>query len=264
MLHNSPKKLTLALLMLPMVLSGCLNEDTQPQPEQSVTGRIVLNETEIEGYVEAVTRSTQSLADYTGYTYTLSGTSAITHAPNTVTGPLTELVGGASKVVEAGTYTLTVSNEEAAQTGYGFPTYKGTSETFTLGVDETMDVSVNMGRPSNSQVRLAFDSSFSTLYDQPTVTLTLDSRSVTVGFADNAAEVPPYGTPLYAYFPAGKTISYTVSAAAKRGSHVTDITSATGTIDLTAGCYHTLTLRANPVTGELIPIVSGSHNGEFD
>ena len=72
MLHNSPKKLMLALLALLPLLSGCLNEETQPQPEQSVTGRIVLNLSDIEVYTDAKTRAT--LEDFTGYVFTLNGT----------------------------------------------------------------------------------------------------------------------------------------------------------------------------------------------
>ena len=250
-MHNSSKFLAFALLMLLPLLSGCLNEDTQPQPERSVEGRIVLSLSGIEVFTDAETRAAQTLDDYTGYVFTLNGTAV---ESGTVTNQVITLDGAGSAIIEAGTYTLTASNLAASQTGNGCPYYEGTSAEFNLGVGGTQPVSIAMGAPKNAKLTIVEDdATFSSKYEN--ATLSIGGRTFNLS---------PEATGTIAYLPAGTSVSYTVSAAAKRGSHVTDITSATGTIDLTAGCYHTLTLRANPVTGELIPIVSGSHNGEFD
>lgn len=237
-----------ALLALLPLLSGCLNEDTQPQPEQSVTGRIVLNLSDIEVYTDAETRAT--LEDFTGYVFTLNGTAV---ESGTVTNQKITFDGDVA-IVEAGRYTLTASNLGASQEGNGCPYYEGTSDEFNLGVGGTQPVSIAMGAPKNARLTIV----------QETETFSAKYENATLSIGGRTFNLSPEATGTIAYLPAGTSVSYTVSAAAKRGSHVTDITSATGTIDLTAGCYHTLTLRANPVTGELIPIVSGSHTGEFD
>ena len=248
MLHNSPKKLMLALLALLPLLSGCLNEETQPQPEQSVTGRIVLNLSDIEVYTDAKTRAT--LEDFTGYVFTLNGTAV---ESGTVTNQEITFDGDVA-IIEAGRYTLTASNLATSQEGNGCPYYEGTSAEFNLSVGGTQPVRIAMGAPKNAKLTIVQESeTFSAKYENATLSI--------LGRTFNLS---PEAAGTIAYLPAGTSVSYTVSAAAKAGSHVTDISSVTGTIDLSAGCYHTLTLRANPVTGELIPIVSGEHNGEFD
>jgi len=249
-MHNSSKFLAFALLMLLPLLSGCLNEDTQPQPERSVEGRIVLSLSGIEVFTDAETRAAQTLDDYTGYVFTLNGTAV---ESGTVTNQEITFDGDVA-IVEAGRYTLTASNLAASQEGNGCPYYEGTSAEFNLGVGGTQPVSIAMGAPKNAKLTIVEDdATFSSKYEN--AKLAIGGRTF---------HLSPEATGTIAYLPAGTSVSYTVSAAAKRGSHVTDITSATGTIDLTAGCYHTLTLRANPVSGELIPVVSGTHTGKFD
>lgn len=262
MQHNSSKYLAFALLAMTMLLSGCLSEDTQPQPEQSVKGRVVFAAPEIEVYTAAeITRSSvQTLSDYTGYTYTLTGTSLIDEHAINQSGALATLMSGAPMEMEAGTYRLTVSNESATQTGQGFPTYSGYSD-FTLHVDQTLSVTIAMGKPSNTKLTIVLDNdeddakdTFAELYES--VTFTADGRQINL--SDAVA-----GT--VAYYPVGTgTLNYTIQAAAQSGSHVTDISGATGSITVEAGKAYTLTLSANPVTGELIPVVSGTHTGEFD
>ena len=247
------------LLLQLLLLSGCLNEDVQPQTEQRVKGRIVLS-TEIEGYTDVETRSVQSLTNYTGYTYTLASTSTLVDGSTfNQTGNLSDLMSAASLELVAGNYRLTVTNESATQTGIGFPIYSGYQE-FTLHVDATETVSIFMGKPKNAKVTIILDNdndntakdTFAELYED--AQFTIGSR--TINLATGAA-----GT--IAYFPAG-SVSYTISASAQSGSHVTDIAGATGSISLTAGCAHTITLSANSVTGEIIPVVSGTHTGTFD
>ena len=247
MLHNTPKILLLAFLTL--LLSGCLNEDTQPQPEQSVKGRIVLNSADIEVYTDVATRAT--LVDFTGYVFTLNGTAV---ESGTVTNQEITFDNTGTAVIEAGTYTLTVSNESTTQTGVGFPTYSGTSTSFNLSVGGTTNVpTINMGKPSNAKLTIVQDGTFSSKYEN--ATFTMDGRTISLSAA---------ATGTVAYFPAGNAASYTLTAAAKSGSHVTDITGTTSTIDLMAGCYHTLTLKTDPITGVVMIDFKGTHTGEFD
>jgi len=234
-------------------------------------GRFVLNIADVEAYTEAeVTRSVQALlsSEYSNYTYTLTGTSSIDNQPVSMTGSLTELMGSTNMEVKAGRYTLTVKGnadlKTASETGNGTPYYEGTSvdandapTTFDIHVGSTTNVNVLL-KPANAKLTIDYEDdgdrtdkdTFADFYGNGT--FTASGRAINLTSPSTVV-----------YFPAG-TVNYTIAVAALAGSHVTDITSATGTIDLTAGCYHTLTLRANPVTGELIPIVSGSHTGEFD
>lgn len=253
MQHNSSKILTFALLLLLPLLTGCLNEDTQPQPEQGVKGRIVLSLVGMEGYVDAQTRATQTLTNYDGYTYTLTGTSLIDgHTFSPVNGNLGDLMDVASLELEAGIYRLTVSNESVTQTGVGFPTYSGYQD-FTLHVDDVVNVSIYMGKPSNAKLTIVQDGTFSLKYGN--AVFTIGGRTI---------NLLPEVAGTIAYFPTGQNVSYTIAAAAKSGSHVTDISGVTGSITVEAGKAYTLTLNADPVTGILIPVVSGTHTGEFD
>ena len=252
MRYNNPKHIFFVLLTLLPLLSGCMNDDVRPQEGLDGKGRIVLSLSEIEGYTDAgITRTVQTLSDYSGYTFTLEGTSGIDgHAVNQIV----DLTGGPIEF-EAGTYTLTVSNESATQTGKGFPTYRGTSAEFTLDVMETEEISLAMGKPTNSRVTMSQSSAFSAKYDNIRLTLTAGGRSVDIGTAT--------GCETEAFFPAG-SVSYTLTAAARTGSHVTDITSASGSITLTAGKHHEISLTLNPATGEIVPIIEGTHTGSFD
>ena len=249
---NTPKTI-LWLLALLVAVSGCQQEDTLPQEEeQSVMGRIVLNMTDIDVYVDAQTRSTQTLNNFDGFVFTLTGTAV---ESGTVTDKQITFVNR-SAVIEAGTYTLTASNQAASQTGNGCPHYEGTSSEFTLSVGGTTTVSIGSEKdpltPQNSRLQLTIDGSFSNLYNTPTVTLDPAGRNLS------------FTTASPVYFPAG-SVSYSITAAAKSGKHVTDISGASGTITVSAGMAHTITLTASPVTGEIIPLIGGDpYTGVFD
>jgi hypothetical protein len=260
MLHNNLKFLLFVLLTL--LLSGCLNEDTQPQKEeQSVMGPIVLNLSGIEVFTDEGTRAAQTLDDYTGYVFTLNGTAV---ESGTVTNQVITLDGTGSAIIEAGTYTLTASNLATSQTGNGCPYYNGTSAEFTLSVGGTQSVSIGSEEhpltPQNVKLTIVYDDdgddtardTFAELYGSGTFTVGTRTVNLTSGST-------------VAYFPVGAgTVNYTLAAPALSGSHVTDITAATGSISVEAGKAYTLTLKADPVSGELIPVVSGTHTGKFD
>lgn len=249
MLHNSPKTI-LWLLPLLLAVTGCQQEDIQLPEERNVMGRIVLNLSDIDVYVDAQTRATQTLnAVFPNFVFTLNGTDV----ENVSVNKTISFENGVA-IIKAGTYTLTASNLAASQTGNGCPHYEG-SASFTLEAGETQTVSIGSEEypltPQNAKLLLAIDASFSALYDTPTVTLDPTGRNLS------------FTTASPVYFPAG-TLSYSITAAAKPDTHITDITGATGTITLQAGKAYTLTLAASPVTGQIIPIIEGTHNDVFD
>ena len=264
MLHNISNNLTVALLALLLMVTGCQQEDIQFAGEQDAQGRIVLSLSDIEVYVDAQTRSTQTLSDFTDYVFTLTGTTAENvdiDGQEVEFESSTDINGDPIAVgyFDAGTYTLTVSNRTAAGNGYSAPYWEGTSARFSFAVGGSASVSIDMGRPKNAKAVVDSTSNavFSAKYEHVRLTLSDGTHSTTIAKAGTT------GCSTEAYFPAG-SVGYTLTARAKSGSHVTDIVGATGTIAVEAGKAYTLTLSANPVTGELIPIVSGSHTGEFD
>ena len=234
-----------------IVAVSCQQEDIQLHEEQNVKGRIVLALSDIEVYTsDAPTRA--ALDDYSGFVFTLNGT---TVEGETVRDRVITFTDNAA-IIDAGTYSLSANNDAASVTGKGCANYSGTTtENFTLTVGGSTTVSISMGAPKNARVTLEQAESFSTRYTDVRVTLTAGSRSIDLG---NAA-----GCEAEAFFPAG-TVSYTITAAARQDSHVTDISSASGTVTLTAGKHHVISLTANPATGEIIPLIEGTHTGEFD
>lgn len=260
MLHSTPNRFIVALLALSLTVTGCLQEaDLKPQGKQEAKGRIVLTLSDLEVYVDAPTRSTQTLSDFTGYTFTLNGEAVesghVSYGIN--------FDENSTAIIEAGTYTLTASNRANAGNGYSAPYWEGTSSQFTLSVGGTQSVSIALGKPRNAKILVDSTTNevFRTKYEHVRLTLSDGSHSTTIARAGTT------GCVTEAYFPAldeGTSLTYTLTARARLNSHVTDINSATGTITVTRGCQHTVTLTANGITGEIIPIVSGQHTGMFD
>ncbi len=250
MLHNSSK--TILWLLLLFTVISCRQEDTLTQiEERNVKGRIVLSLSDIEVFTsDAETRA--ALDDYSGFVFSLNGT---TVEGETVRDRVITFTDNAA-IIDAGTYSLSANNDAASVTGNGCANYSGTTtEDFTLAIGGSTLVSISMGAPKNARVTLEQAESFSTRYTDVRVTLKAGSRSIDLGNAT--------GCEAEAFFPAG-TIDYTITAAAKQGSHVTDISSASGTVTLTAGKHHVISLTASPVTGEIITLIEGTHTGEFD
>ena len=243
MKHNS-LSLAFAMTALFIVAVSCQQEDIQLHEEQNVKGRIVLALSGIEVYTsDAPTRAT--LNDYTGFVFTLNGT---TVGGWTVRDSDITFTNNAA-IIEAGNYSLSANNDAASLVDNGCANYRGTTaQNFNLAIGGSTLVSI-------ARLTLKQDDNFSTKYNNVRVTLTAGGRSVDLGNTT--------GCEAEAFFPAG-TVNYTITAEARSGSHVTDITSAAGSLDLTAGKHHVISLTANPVTGEIIPLIEGTHTGEFD
>lgn len=227
--------LILAWLAIGQLCTGCSAEDIQAEVPEG-KGVLCLSMSADEVYVEVETRASQKLTDYT---FTLNGDD------------ITFTDGKA--IVPAGTYTLSATNSGAVDGGYGGPLYEGSSEEFTLSAGEQKAVTLNLGSPQNAMVTVVLSDNFTDHYTLSSLTLKEGEKGHTL-------------TPnnLEAYFPAeAETLSYTLVADANKGSHVQDITGATGTVGIAAGTHTTLTLDVNPITG-YIKIESGDpHSGEF-
>ena len=270
------------ILMLAMLtLVSCQQQDDlRPSPstaEVESKGRIVLSlSSDPEVYIE--TRSTQ-LSDISSLDFTLTGQTtsgeAIANDSLTFANDGTDNEGRPrfAAIFEAGTYTLTATTKATISSpanGAGAPAYSGTSASFTITQGGIATTSIDLGTPTNAKVTVALDNTFSTKYEQPRITITDGTRSVTITDAATAAAATTgqstYGLPTATYFdiPANSTLSYSITADAKSGSHVTDVVDAPGTITVAAGRHTVITLTANSVTGEVIPIDEEEHNGEFD
>ncbi len=242
----------LLLISSLFLLTACQQEAELPVAPQEGEGTIVLSLGGAGLYTELQTRAEQPVADLRKYDFTISGT---TISGATVTNlPVTVDDQGEAKIA-AGTYTLSANNREYANLGSGHPYYSGTSEAFTIAINETLPVSIALGKPRNACIRVAYDASFTALYENPVVTLSDSERSVTLWTEEDAC---------YFVVPASGALAYTITANALANTHVSDMTAATGYVEIREGCNTTITLKVQPTTGIIIPFVSGDYNQTFD
>ena len=277
------------VLLFFLLIVSCTNDtDLRPsstEAEAETMGRIVLTLGGDDLFLELETRATATLTDITGYVFTLNGTTAegeaVTNREVTLTriGATNTFMG----VVEAGTYCLTADNYSYAATENGKPYYSGTSDDFTIAAATTVPVSIALGTPKNAAVTYLLDDSFTTLYNNPTIdikdgnntlaTLTApapNATSLTNAVYCHVASTPatqtvytPSGTPI------SRSLTYSITAraisGATSGTYVTDVVGTTGTITVASGRHTVITLTANSVTGEVIPIIGGEdYEGTFD
>lgn len=248
------------------LVASCTNDaNLFLEPETEKMGCIVLEIEKGGIFMDVETRSADA-PDISDYVFTISGETESGATLNNK--PLT--VNGGSAIVEAGTYIIYANNRESSLNGAGTGYYIG-SGGVTLKASETQTVTITMSAPLNAKVTVALDNTFSAKYEQPRITITDGTRSVTITDAATAAAATSgqstYGLPTVTYFdvPANSTLSYSITADAKSNSQVTDIRGATGTITVAAGRHSVITLTANSVTGEVIPIVGGEdYEGAFD
>ena len=230
--------LILAWLAIGQLCTGCSAEDIAGEAPSEM-GVLCLQMSSGEDFVNVETRAEQPLTDFTGYTFTLNNE------------PISFTDGKA--IIPAGTYTLSATNADAVNGGYGGPLYSG-SEEFTLSAGEQKEVTLNLGNPKNAKVTIALSTEFSELYTLSSLTLKEGEKGHTITTAEQVV-----------YFPAtNTTLNYTLTAYAKQGTHVQDITGATGTITIAPGTHTTLTLDVNPITGYIKIEGGGEYNGEFE
>ena len=191
-------------------------------------------------YIDIETRASTPLPSWDGYTITLKKGNESVAAT----------FDNGVAILEAGTYTLSATNESEQYTAYSGPIYSGSVD-FTIEAGKNTEVSLDLGKPKNAKVTVALSEEFSAKYEL---------GSMTIANANASTILTPSSTT--AFVPAGVDLSYTLVANAKLGSHVQDITSASGTINISAGYHTAITLKLNPIDSNLIVIESGSDYGE--
>lgn len=238
----------LAALLFGVV--SCQQEELRLDKTKNM-GRIVLSNSDVAVFANDVeTRAT--LDNYSGFVFTLNG---VTVDGWTVRDSVISFTNNAA-IIDAGTYSLSVNNDAASLVNNGCANYSGsTTQNFSLVAGGTTSVSISLGAPKNAKVTIGYSDGFTAKYENVRLTLTAGGRSVNLGNVLDCEDE--------AFFPAG-SVSYTVTATAKSGSHVTDITSASGSTTLVAGKHHVISLTANPVTDEIVPLIEGTHNDYFD
>ena len=245
---------TLIVTCLSWVFFSCQSEKLSPDTSYA-KGRILFSLPTAEPFIEDGTRAT--LTDLTGYTFTLSGT-------DTKGNIINEDIKfkDNSCIIPAGTYTLTADNMTAAVPGLGAPLgapyYHGRSASFTLEAGGTVTVpTIEMGKPQNTRIDLTLDDTFTKLYDLMSLTLSDGSRTISLD-ANNLQG--------FMMVPENNTLTYTIKATAKSGSHVTDLPAEglTKTLTVKAGYAYPIHLTAQAIEDMMIGIGEGSHNGEFD
>lgn len=236
---HSHTLLILAWLAIGQLCTGCSAEDIAGEAPSEM-GVLCLQMSSGEDFVKVETRTEQTLKDFTGYTFTLSNGQEISFTDG-------------KAIIPAGTYTLSATNADAVHDGYGGPLYSGSSDEFTVTAGGTTPVTLSLGAPQNAKVTIELSSEFTELY---TFSLTLKEgeKEHTLTSAGQVA-----------YFPAtNTTLSYTLVANAKQGTHVQDITDATGTVTIAPGTHTTLTLDVNPIDGYIRIESGGEHGGVFE
>ena len=266
--------------ILTILLASCSSEaELSPAAEeQEPSGHIVLTLGGDDLYLESETRAGQALTDISGYVFTISGKTA---ENETVTNQAISFtrIGNTNTfegIFEAGTYALTADNFADAATGTtGKPYYSASSNDFSVDIASTTNVTIDLGTPKNAAVTYMLDDTFTERYNNPTIVIT-DADGNTYTLTAPATTTTDFTNAIYCHVastPAtqsvyssstSSTFNYVISASARANSHVTDIVDTTGSITVTSGKHTILTLSANPVTGEIIPIVSGEHSGEFN
>ena len=248
---------TLIVTCLSWVFFSCQSEKLSPDTSYA-KGRILFSMPTAEPFIEEGTRAT--LTDLTGYTFTLSG-------KDTEGKTINEDIKfkDNSCIIPAGTYTLTADNMTAAVPGLGAPLgapyYHGTSASFSLKAGSTMTVpTIEMGKPKNTRIDLTLEDTFTKLYDLQSLTLSDGSDgSRTISLDDKNLQG-------FMMVPENNTLTYTIKATAKSGSHVTDLPAEglTKTLTVTAGYAYPIHLTAQAIEDMMIGIGEGSYEGVFD
>lgn len=234
------------------LFTACQSEDALPA-KQPATGQLVLATPQAEGFGQGTTRSVVTVLDLATFTFRLVGTDTdgqdvdqrITFQDNRCTLP-------------TGTYTLHADNYTAATRGQGTAYYSGITAAFAIEENATQAVALDLGSPQNARIDVSVDASFSALYDNFSIAFT--------DAADRRFRIYTAGS-VYVFTPESQTITFTLRAAARKGSHVADLPSegVSGTLTVKPGMAHAFVLNAQGVQDLLLlNIGEGTHAGEFD
>lgn len=249
MLNNKQLILiTSTLLAISQLSVGCSAEDIAVE-DSSNKGILCLSLSSGDEFIKVETRTGQTL---NGFAFTLKKSGQEVEF---------ELNESGQAIIEAGTYTLSATNSGAVDGGYGAPLYSGTSEAFTINAGETTNVTLDLGTPKNAKVTINLSDDFKQSAEDDAYTYEISNFALGGKTLNLTSNTQDFFFPV----PEGGELTYTLVANAKQGSHVQDITDATGTIDIAAGTHTTITLGISPIDDNLIIIENGEapHTGEF-
>ena len=240
--------LILAWLAIGQLCTGCSAEDIAGEAPSEM-GVLCLQMSSGEDFVQVETRVGQPL---NGFALTLKKSGQEVEF---------ELNKSGQAIIEAGTYTLSATNSGAVDGGYGAPLYSGTSEAFTINAGETTNVTLDLGTPKNAKVTINLSDDFKQSAKDDAYTYEISNFALGGKTLNLTSNTQDFFFPV----PEGGELTYILTAAAKQGSHVQDITDAGGTIDIAAGTHTTITLSISPIDDNLIIIENGEapHTGEF-
>lgn len=241
------------VMALALTVFSCQNEDFWLDV-QSDRGHIFLTMPIAQPFQAGATRAEQTLTDLSGYTFTLEGTDK---KGNSISKEIT-FEDDNSCIIPAGVYTLTADNHAVAVYGHGAAYYHGTSESFTLiPGGRTQVPTIQLGYPRNTRIDLTLDSTFTDLYELQSLSLSDGTDTISLD-ANNRQG--------FMMVPKNNTLTYTIKAKAKQGSHVSDLPAEglTKSLTVTPGYAYPIILTAKTIEDIMIEIGNGSHEGEFD
>lgn len=243
------------VMALALTVFSCQNEDFWIDV-QSDRGHIFLTMPAAQPFQTGATRAEETLTDLSGYTFTLKGKD---NKGNSISKEITFNDVDNSCIIPAGEYTLTADNHAVAVFGHGAAYYNGTSESFTLSPGGRTQVpTIQLGTPQNTRIVLRLDKTFTDLYELQSLSLS-DGGTRTISLDANNLQG-------FMMVPENNTLTYTIKATAKQGSHVSDLP-AEGlkkNLTVTPGYAYSILLTAKTIEDIMIEIGNGSHEGEFD
>lgn len=238
--------LILAWLAIGQLCTGCSAEDIAGEAPSEM-GVLCLQMSSGEDFVQVETRAVQTLTDFTGYTFTLSNGQELSF-------------NDGEAIIPAGTYTLSATNTDAVGGGYTGALYSGSSEEFTITAGGTTPVTIALGTPKNAKVTINLSDDFKQSAEDDAYTYEISNFALGGKTLNLTSNTQDFFFPV----PEGGELTYILTAAAKQGSHVQDITDAKGTVTIAPGTHTTLTLDVNPITGYIKIDGGGEHSGVFE
>ena len=240
------------VMALALTVFSCQNEDFWLDV-QSDRGHIFLTMPAAQPFQTGATRAEQTLTDLSSYTFTLEGKDT---KGNSISKEIT--FRDNSCIIPAGEYTLTADNHAVAVSGHGAAYYHGTSASFTLIPGGSKQVpTIQLGKPKNTMIDLRLDQTFEDLYELQSLSLSDGKRTISLDANNHQG---------FMMVPENKTLTYTIKATAKQGSHVSDLPAEglTKSLTVTPGHAYPIRLTAKTIEDIKIEIGNGSHEGEFD
>lgn len=239
--------LILAWLSIGQLCTGCSAEDIAGEAPSGM-GVLCLQMSSGEDFVQVETRVGQTL---NGFALTLKKSGQEVEF---------ELNERGQAIIEAGTYTLSATNSGAVDGGYGAPLYSGTSEAFTINAGETTNVTLDLGTPKNAKVTINLSDDFKQSAEDDAYTYEISNFALGGKTLNLTSNTQDFFFPV----PEGGELTYILTAAAKQGTHVQDITGATGTVTIAPGTHTKLTLDVNPIDGYIRIDGGGEYDGVFE